>query len=57
MLLEAIIVVPTLSFPHCILLLQQETLLQQLKVNREQTLAAKEELDIAIKSDDQNYDM
>ncbi|XP_064394924.1 rab-like protein 6 [Halichondria panicea] len=44
-----------LSVPF--LQLQQETLLQQLQGNREQTLAAKEELDSASKSDDQNYDM
>ena len=36
---------------------QQETLLQQLQVNREQTLAAKEELDGAGKTEDQSYDM
>lgn len=42
-----------LSIPF--LQLQQETLLQQLQVNREQTLAALEELDAARGSEDQNY--
>ena len=37
--------------------MQQETLLQQLQVNREQTLAAREELDSAHRTDDQNYDL
>ena len=37
--------------------IQQETLLQQLQVNREQTLAAHEELDSAHRTEDQNYDL
>ena len=42
-------------FTVCALCFQQETLLQQLKVNREQTLAAMEELDAARATEDQNY--
>ena len=36
---------------------QQETLLHQLKVNREQMLAASEELNTAVQTEDQNYDL
>ena len=36
---------------------QQETLLHQLKVNREQMLEASEELNTAVQSEDQNYDL
>jgi len=44
-----------LSIPF--LQLQQETLLHQLKVNREQVLAASEELNGAVHTEDQNYDL
>ncbi|KAL5483738.1 hypothetical protein EMCRGX_G020149, partial [Ephydatia muelleri] len=44
-----------LSIPF--LHLQQEALLQQLKSNREQVLAANEELEAASKAEDQNYEL
>lgn len=37
--------------------MQQETLLQQLQVNREQMLAAREELNSAHLTEDQRYDL
>ena len=40
-----------------VLTLQQEMLLQQLQVNREQMMAATDELFSASNSEDQNYDM
>ena len=38
-------------------LLQQDMLLQQIKVSREQMLAARDELSTASTTEDQNYDM
>ena len=42
---------------NCVFFLQQDMLLQQIQVSREQMMAARDELSTASTTEDQNYDM